>query len=154
MLTKQLVYWQEQDRNTFNFQQEGFERAAQEHEEAARDEVLVTVAQATDMSRSEMRERMGALENQAVQTWTSHQALLLDEMIGVEGDALETQRRSLLKEATAELRRYQRKSHEHLQENQHGVRRHFSEVLHNVQSRQVASGEEVEILRDELSQSR
>ena len=53
--------------------QSGFERAAQEYEQAAHDEVHVAVAQATEMSRAEMRERMGALENHAAQTWTSHQ---------------------------------------------------------------------------------
>ena len=67
---------------------------------------------------------MGALENQAEQTWTSHQATLLNEMNDVAGDALENQRRSLLNEATAELQRHQGKSHEHLQELS-GVRRYL-----------------------------
>ena len=54
-----------------------------------------------------MRERMGALENQAEQNWTSHQVTLLFEIGGVAGDALENQRRSLLNEATAELQMHQ-----------------------------------------------
>ena len=99
-----------------------------------------------------MRERVGALENQAEQTWTSHQVTLLNEMTSVPSDALENQRRSLLNEATAELQRHQRQSHEHLQEYQQGVRRHVSEVRQEVQVQQVASREDVEILRRELSQ--
>ena len=54
----------------------------------------------------------GALENQAEQTWTSHQVTLLNEKNSVVGDALENQRRSLLNEATTELQRHQRQSHE------------------------------------------
>ena len=56
--------------------------AAQEYKQAARDEENVAVA-VTEMSRAEMRERMGALENQAAPTWTSHQVTQLNEMIGV-----------------------------------------------------------------------
>ena len=74
-------------------------------------------------------------------------------MKSVAGDALENQRRSLLNDATAELQRHQRQSSEHLQEYQQGVRRHLSEVQHQDQVQQVASGEQVEILRRELSQS-
>ena len=48
---------------------------------------------------------MGALENQAERTWTCHQEMLLDEMNGAAGDALDNQRRSLLSEATAELQK-------------------------------------------------
>ena len=66
------------------------------------------------MSRAEMREIMGGLENKAEQTWTSHQVTLLTD--------------------------------------QEGVCRHLSED-HEVQVLQVASGEEVEFLRRELSQS-
>ena len=73
------------------------ERADQEYEHAARDEVHVAVAQATEMSRAGMRTRMGALENQA-------------------GDALEIQRRSSLHEAKAEIQIHQKQSQEHLQE--------------------------------------
>ena len=63
-----------------NFRQAGFERAARAYEQAARDEVHGAVAQATDMSNAEMRETTGALENQAEQTWTSHQVVSLNEM--------------------------------------------------------------------------
>ena len=41
------------------------------------------------MSRAEMRERMGALEHRAEQTWASHQVILLDEMNSVAGNARE-----------------------------------------------------------------
>ena len=41
---------------------------------------------------------MGALENQSDQAWTSHQVSLLHEMNHVAGDALENQRRSLMKQ--------------------------------------------------------
>ena len=44
-------------------------------------------------------------------------------------------------------------SHEQLQEHQQHVQRHLSEVWQEVQIQQVASGEEVDILRHELSQS-
>ena len=54
--------------------------------QAARDEVHVAVAHATEMSRAEMRERLGATENQGKQTWTSHQVTLLSEMSSVAGD--------------------------------------------------------------------
>ena len=80
-------------------------RATQEYEHATRDEVDVAVAQTTEMSRAEKRERMGALENQADQTWTSHQVTSLNEMNSVATDALESHRRSLLSEATADLQR-------------------------------------------------
>ena len=58
-----------------------------------------------------MRKRMGALENQAEQTWTSHQITLLSEMNSVASNALENKRRSLLSEATAELQKHERQSH-------------------------------------------
>ena len=41
------------------------------------------------MSGAEMREIMGALENEAEQTWTSHQVTLLKKMSSVERDPLE-----------------------------------------------------------------
>ena len=41
-----------------------------------------------------MRERMGALENQAEATWTSHHVTLVNEMKSVASDALENQRKS------------------------------------------------------------
>ena len=69
ILAEQHVYWQEQARNALDFQQAGFGIAAQEYEQAAHDEVHVTVAQATDVSRAEMRQRMGAL-------WKSSRATL------------------------------------------------------------------------------
>ena len=56
---EQNVSWQEQGRHTLNFQQAGFERADQEYEQAARGEVRDAVAQATEMSRVEMRETIG-----------------------------------------------------------------------------------------------
>ena len=74
----------------------------------------------------QLRERMGALEKQAEQTWTSHLITLLNEMNDVVGDALENQRRSLLDEATTEVQRHQRPNHEHLEEYVQGVRRHLS----------------------------
>ena len=74
-------------------------------------------------------------------------------MKSVAGDALENQRRSLLNDATAELQRHQRQSSEHLQEYQQGVWRHLSAVQHQDQVQQVASREQVEISRRELSQS-
>ena len=104
--------YQEQGRNALNSQQAGCERAAQDFEEAARDEVHVAVAQATEVSGKEMRETMGALDNQAEQNWISHQVSLRDKTKSVAGDALENQRRSLLYEATAELQRHQRQHHE------------------------------------------
>ena len=49
-LAEQHVHWQEQDRNALNFQQAGVDRAPQECERAAHDEVHVAVARATHMS--------------------------------------------------------------------------------------------------------
>ena len=72
----QHVYWQEQGRNALIFQQAGFERGAQEYDQASRDEVHVAVAQATEMSRAEKLARTGAVEQQAEQSWTSHQVVL------------------------------------------------------------------------------
>ena len=40
-----------------------------------------------------MRTIMGALENQAEETWTSHQGMSLNEMHSVASDALDNQRR-------------------------------------------------------------
>ena len=42
-----------------------------------------------------MLAKMGALEHQAEQTWTSHHVALLNEMKIVAGDALDNQRRIL-----------------------------------------------------------
>ena len=81
---------------------------------------MFAVAQA---SEAVLREIMDALENQAEQTWTSHQVAILDEMDGVAGDALESHGRSLLNEATTERQTHQRQGHEHFQEYQQGVRR-------------------------------
>ena len=100
-----------------------------------------------------MRVNMGALKNQAEQIWTSHQVTFLNVINAVAGDALQNHKRSLRNAATTELQRHRRPSHDHLQENQQGVRRHMSEVRQEVQVHQVASGEEVDILRHELSQS-
>ena len=60
----------EQGTNALNFQHAGFERAAQEYEQATRDEVYLAVVLATDMSRAETLTIMGAFENEAEQTWT------------------------------------------------------------------------------------
>ena len=73
-------------------------------------------------------ERLSALENQAEQTWTSHQVMLLYEMNSIAGDELENQRRSLLNEATAELQSHLRQFYEHLQEYQQCVQRQLSDV--------------------------
>ena len=66
--THQHVYWREHGSNALNFQQAGFERAAQEHEQAARVEAHVAVAQATALSRAEMLSRMGDLGQRAEQS--------------------------------------------------------------------------------------
>ena len=58
LLAEQHVYWRDQGRNDLNFQQVVFERAAQENEQAARDEVSVAVLWATEMSRAEMLARI------------------------------------------------------------------------------------------------
>ena len=104
ILAEQHVCWQEQGRQSLNFQQAGFESAAQEYEQAARYEVHVVVALTTEMSRAEMRERMGALESKAEQTWTSHQVVLLNEMNNsVAGDALVNRRRTCARISAASL---------------------------------------------------
>ena len=91
--------------------------------------------------------RMGALENRAEQTWTSHHVIPWNEMKSVAGDALGNQKRNLFDEATAEDQRHQWQIREHLQGYQQGVRRNLSEVRPEVQVQQDASGEEVENLR-------
>ena len=108
VMAEQHVHWQEQGRQAWNFQQAGFERAAQGYVQAARDEVHVAVAQATEMSRAEMREVRRAPKKQVEKTWKSHQGTLLNEMNIVASDALENPRRSLLNEATTELQRHHR----------------------------------------------
>ena len=133
ILAQPHVYWWLQGRNALNFQPESFERAAQEYEQAILDEVHVAVAEATEMSEAEMLARTGARENQAEQTWTFHQVMLLDEMNSIAGDALENRRRNLLSEASAELERHRKQSQEHLQEYQQGVPRHLSQVQHEAQ---------------------
>ena len=80
LLAEQHVDWREQGRNASNFHQAGFEKnAAQESERAARDEVHVAVALATEMFRAKVLARMGALEQRPEQSWTSHSVMLLDE---------------------------------------------------------------------------
>ena len=51
------------------------------------------------------------------------------------------------------LKRHQRQSHEHMQENQQSVQRHLSEVPNKVQVQQVPNGEDLDILRCVLFQS-
>ena len=111
ILAEQHVDWQQRSRNTWSFQKASFERAIQECGQPTRDEIHVAIARSTEMSRAEMRKRMGALENQAEQTWTSHQITSLSEMNGVASIALENLRRSLLSEATAERQKHQKQSH-------------------------------------------
>ena len=81
----------------------GFERAAQEYEQAAHGEVHVAVAQATEMSRVDMLARVSALHHRGEQSWTSPQVMSLDQMNSVAGDALEKIRRILMSEASAAL---------------------------------------------------
>ena len=59
-----------------NFQRTGFERAAQEYEEAARDEVYVAFARTTETSRAEMLTRMVLSSNEQ-----SNPALLVKSFI-------------------------------------------------------------------------
>ena len=92
-------------------------------------------------------------KTKAEQLWSSHQVTSLNEMQSVAGDALGNQRIGLIDEATAELPRHQMQCHEHLQGYQRDVRRHLSEVRHQVQAQQVARKENVEHLRHELSHS-
>ena len=67
-LTEQHVHWREQGTHVLNCQDAGFERTAQDNEQAARDEGNVAIAWATDMSRAEMLARMDALEQRAEQS--------------------------------------------------------------------------------------
>ena len=67
IFAEQHVTWQEQGGHALNFHQAGFEIAAQEYEPAPRGEVHVAVAQATESSTAEMRERMSVPENQEKQ---------------------------------------------------------------------------------------
>ena len=106
----------------------GFERVAQEYEQAARDEVHVAVAQAADKSRAEIWERMVALENQAEQTWTSHSFCIIE----------------WAEHSPRRLQKHQRQSYELLQEYHQGVRRDLSDVQPEVQIQQVASRDEAE----------
>ena len=76
MLAEPHVSCQEQARNALTVQAAGFERAAQEYEQTARGEVHDAVAQPTERSRAKMLEKMGALENEAQQTCTSHPVAL------------------------------------------------------------------------------
>ena len=100
----------------------------------------------TEMSGAEMLERTGALENQAEQSWTFHEVTSMNEMNGVASDALAHQRKSFAQRSNDRgFTGHQRQSHGHLQEYQQGVRK-------EVQIHQVASSEEVESLRHELSQ--
>ena len=71
------------------------------------------------------------------QSKPGHLITLLNEMRSVAGHALEHQRRSLLNETTTELQRHQRERHEHLQDQQQGVRRHSSEGQQEVQIQQL-----------------
>ena len=107
------------------------------------------------MSRAELRYRMGALEQRAEQSWTSHQVMLLDEMNSVAGDALEWKSReeACSVEQIQNFRRHERQNHEHLQEYQQDVERHLAEVQNEVQSHQIASREESKNMRHELTQS-
>ena len=94
MLTIFGVYWQSNmftDRSKADTLSTSNKRALKEQlynmsKQTSCDEVHVAVAQATEMSGAEMRGKMGALEHQAEQTWTSHQVTLV-EMNSVAGDA-------------------------------------------------------------------
>ena len=87
---KPTCYWQEQSRHALNFQQAGFERAAQEPEQTARDEVHVAV----------LHKLPKCLERKCEKEWRlskinkckpGHQVSLLYEMNNVACDALEKQ---------------------------------------------------------------
>ena len=54
------VIGRKEGRHALNFKQVGFERAALDHEQAARDEIHAAVARATEMSNAEMGEITGA----------------------------------------------------------------------------------------------
>ena len=132
-------------RHTLNFQQAGYGGAAQEQEQAARDEVHVAVAWASERTCLERKcWQYRVPSNNVEQSWACHQVILLDEMGSVAGDALEIHRRNLLSEANAEFQRHQRQSQGHLQEYQHDVQRHLTDIQNNALSQQVASGEAVE----------
>ena len=63
-------------RDALNFHQAGSDTAAQEYEQAARDEVLVAVAHSTERSRAKMLAIMGALERRAEQSWATHEKII------------------------------------------------------------------------------
>ena len=126
-MAEQHVYGREAE-NALNFRQAGFERAAQEDEQAARDEVHVAVAQATKMSGEELRERRGCCRKSSstnLDALSSYAIEERDEWSRTRRTG--KQRRSLLNEATAALQRHQGQSHEHPQECQQSVQRHLSQ---------------------------
>ena len=57
-MAEQHVHWRVLGRNASNFEQAGFERAARDNEQLARDEVDVAIARATQMSCVELLARM------------------------------------------------------------------------------------------------
>ena len=140
ILAEQHVHWQQRSRNTLNFPQASFERAVQECEQATRDEVHVAVAQSTERPDAEMRKRMGALENQAEQTCTSHQITSSSEMNGVASIRTGKPEKKF---GSMKQRRNGKKA---------SKAKSRSEVQQGVQVQHVANGEEVEIFRHELSQ--
>ena len=120
-----IVRWQEQGRHALNFQQTGFERTAQESlsKQLVMKFMHVAVAQATKMSREEMRRRRRTRKTREVGSMKQRQ-----NFKGI---------------------KWQNQEHPQYQQ---GVRRHMSDVQEEVHVRQIPSGEVVEILRHELSQ--
>ena len=100
---------------TLGIPQAGYERAAQDCEQAARDEVHVAVAQDIEMSGAEMRENAVLSKMNGSKSGLPIKFCYLKDMNSVAGDALENERRSLLNEATAKLQRHQGQNQEHLQ---------------------------------------
>ena len=81
-----FVYWQEQGRQAMNFPQAGWQAANEQLKNMSEQFVTKFMLQLQKLHKCpgrKMQERMGALENQPKQTWSSHQVTLLNDVNSV-----------------------------------------------------------------------
>ena len=97
-------HWRNQSYDALHYQQEQLENAVQEHQRVANEQIKVAAALATSRTAAHITSKFGDVEND-VEANFSHQQRCLSEITSKAGQALEAQRHTLVREATAETRR-------------------------------------------------
>ena len=96
-------YWRSLARNALDNEQAGFERAARQFEQAARDEVQPAVANTAEIGRVILVSPPSNVEQRAEDHFSQQQISLLTDMHTASERALESLEQSLVPEAYAEM---------------------------------------------------